>query len=311
MDMATFLAIVGIVLAIVVPVVVALGVEKLKRARLEIVPSEWRPPSFVTWIFATVRVRNKPLPSRLGKFLSREEAHGCVVDIDYYRWDSNAKLFSTIRGRWSSLPEPLSRVPSPLAAELPPGPSGSSGHGAIEAEGSASLTPEPGTAGVIGPPVSGGPASTMPGPGATGVVGPPVSGGTAPTMSRPGTAGVIGPPVSGGPSSGPAGSSVQPGYSIVYDPGRDSGRLDVAVSPDGEEVAVAILRDGEAFVFSTESYNYPSWDNPGWRLEHGTYRIVVRVRGSGIQAEAQFKLEYLDNDVSKFQLEAIDPDHPK
>jgi len=83
----------------------------------------------------------------------------------------------------------------------------------------------------------------------------------------------------------------------------------VAVSPDGEEVAVAILRDGEAFAFSTESYAYPSWGNPSWRLEHGTYRIVVRVRGSAIQEERYFKLEYLSNDVSKFRLEAIDPDH--
>ena len=78
---------------------------------------------------------------------------------------------------------------------------------------------------------------------------------------------------------------------------RSEGELDVAVSPDGEEVAVAILRDGEAFAFSTESYDYDRWGNPAWRLEHGTYRIVVRVRGSGILEERQFKLEYLNDDV--------------
>jgi hypothetical protein len=66
MDMATFLAIVGIILAIIVPVAVVLWVEALKRAHLEIVRSDWRPPNFVTWTFATVRVRNKPLGPRLG-----------------------------------------------------------------------------------------------------------------------------------------------------------------------------------------------------------------------------------------------------
>ena len=288
-DIGTVLAIVGIVLAIVVPVVVALGVEALKRARLEIAPSVWRPPNFVTWTFATVRVRNKPIPPRLSRFLPREEAHGCVVEIDYYRWDSSARLFPTIRGRWSSVPEPLSRVPSSLVIELPPGPR-NPGLGTVEAIGT---------------------GSTMPGPGATGVVGPPVTGGTAPTFPGPDAAGVVGPPVSDGTASTRAGLSTQPEYSIVYNPERDPGQLDVAVSPDGEEVAVAILRDGEAFAFSTESYNYPSWGNPGWRLEHGTYRIVVRVRGSGIEVERPFKLEYLSNDVSKFQLEAIDLDHPR
>jgi hypothetical protein len=104
--------------------------------------------------------------------------------------------------------------------------------------------------------------------------------------------------------------STQHEYSIIYDPEKDPGKIDIAVSPDGEEVAVAILRDGEAFAFSTESYGYHSWGNPSWRLEHGTYRIVVRVRGSGIQEERPFKLEYLSNDVSKFRLEAVDPDRP-
>lgn len=296
MDMGTVLAIIGIVLAIVVPVVVALGVEKLKQASLEITSSVWQPPNFVTWTFATVRVRNRPLPPQLGRFLPREGAQGCVVEIDYYRWDSSARLFPTIRGRWSSVPEPLSRVPTSLVAELPHGPSRSSSQG-----GGALPGTQP--TGVTGLPVAGGTASTTPSSGALGVVGPPVTGGTASTLPVPAV-----PPVSAGVPSARAGSSTQPEYSIVYDPERDPGQLDIAVSADGEEVAVAILRDGEAFAFSTESYNYPSWGNPGWLLSHGTYRIVVRVRGSGIQVEGQFKLEYLSNDVSKFRLDAIDPD---
>ena len=207
-------------------------------------------------------------------------------------------------------------MPSSLVAELPPGPSRSSSHGA-------GILPGTYPTGAAGLGVTGGTASTFPGPDTAGVVGPPVTGGTASTFPGPGAAGVVGPPVTAGAADAsivPPGSastvstragSTQPAYSIIYDPEKDPGQLDVAVSPDGEEVAVAILRDGEAFAFSTESYNYPSWGNPRWRLEHGTYRIVVRVRGSGIQEERHFKLEYLSNDVSKFQLEAIDPDHPK
>lgn len=34
-------------------------------------------------------------------------------------------------------------------------------------------------------------------------------------------------------------------------------------------------------------------------------------QSTNIQEEQHFKLEYLDNDVSKFRLEAIEPDHPK
>src|SRR6266568_3898941 len=308
MDIGTILAIIGIVLAIVVPVVVALWVEARKRAHLEIAPSAWQAPNFVMWTFATVRVRNKPLPPRLSRFLSREEAHGCVVEIDYYNWDSGSRLFPTIRGRWSSAPEPLGRVPSSLIAELPPGSSSSQGP---------AIRPGIYPTGVVGSPVTGGTASTFPSFGSAGVIGPPVTGGPASTLPVSG-AGVVGPPVTAGAADAsvvPPGSdstaSTRPGstqnaYSIIYDPEKDPGQIDVAVSPDGEEVAVAILRDGEAFAFSTESYAYPSWGNPSWRLEHGTYRIVVRVRGSAIQEERYFKLEYLSNDVSKFRLEAID-----
>ena len=243
MDIGTVLAIIGIVLAIAVPLVVALGVEALKRARLEIAPSVWQFPNFVPWTFATARVRNKPLPPRLSRFLSREEAHGCVVEIDYYRWDSSARLFPTIRSRWSSVPEPLSRVPSSLAAELPPGPR-NPGLGAVEAMGAASTMPGPGATGAAGLPVTGGTAPTFQGPDAAGLVGPPVTGGTASTFAVP--------PVSAGVASIRAGSFTQAEYSIVYNPERDPGQLDVAVSPDGEEVAVAILRNGEAFAFSSE-----------------------------------------------------------
>jgi hypothetical protein len=265
-DVGIVLGVVAIVASIVVPT----GLERLKRPRLEIIPSLWAPPRFVTWTFATVRVRNKP-PKGLNWLFMRQPAQGCAVEIDYYLWDSNAR-FLTLPGRWSSVLEPLSYVPSPLAAELP---AGSGSAGSVFA----------------GSPVTG------VGPPPTGFVGLPVSAGTASTFPVP--------PAGAGAAS-TSEDLTQPKFGIIYDPTRDPGQRDVAVSRDGEEVAVAILRDDEAFAFSTESYNHPSWGNPDWRLERTkTYRIVVRVRGSGIKIERKFRLEYLSNDVSEFRLTAV------
>jgi hypothetical protein len=254
---------------------VALGVpftiEAVKRPRLRITPSEWRNPAFVPWTFATVRVRNEPVTMPLIRsVLPRESAQGCKAEIDYFLWDSTAP-FLRLPGRWSSVPEPLSRVPSPLAT-APAQPGGE-------------------TVGIIGLPASG--------------VGPPVSGGTAPTSlpfdPAPGGAAAL-PLIPR--SSGTTRARSE--YTVVYDPARDPGSRDVAVSSEGEEIAVAIFRDNEAFAFSTESYRHPSWGNPAWRLNLGsTYRIVVRVRGSGVQQERAFKLAYLTNNPSEFRLQEI------
>jgi len=68
----------------------------------------------------------------------------------------------------------------------------------------------------------------------------------------------------------------------------------------------ARLRAGEAYAWSTESYKYPAWANPDWKLERGqTYGIVVRVRGLSIEHEQPFKLEYLSDDFAKFRLEKV------
>ena len=109
----------------------------------------------------------------------------------------------------------------------------------------------------------------------------------------------------------PANVSMPAPFDAEYDPTLDPRHHDVPVSEDGEEVAVAILlRRGEAFAafaFSTESYDHPDFTNPDWKLEHGTYRIVVRIRGSNISAQEQaFKLEYLDDDFTKFRLQRLD-----
>jgi hypothetical protein len=151
------------------------------------------------WTFAAVQVRNKPITAPLARRLMRQAAQGCVVDIDFFRWGTEDKVFSTVPGRWSSHPQPIRSVPSPSALADPF------------------------------------------------IPGPPVTGGTASTMSyRP-----------------------DPGFSLVYDPTLDPRQHDVAVSQAGEEVAVAILRAGEAFAFSTESY-----DHNAWVTQHGVWNAA-------------------------------------
>lgn len=263
---------------------VALGVpftiEAVKRPRLIIEPSDWLNPAFVTWTFATVRVYDIPVAAPLGKLLPRNSAQACKAEIEYYEWDSTAP-FLKLPGRWSSVPEPLSLVPTSL---------------------------------VTAPPSAGTPFEYTP-------VTRPVSLGTAPTFTLPAfggsstlpATGAIGPPASGSPAVPPVVPArggtrgARSEYSVVYDPARDPGQRDVAVSSEGEEIAVAIFRDNEAFAFSTESYWHPRWGNPDWCLERTkTYRIVVRVEGSSVRQERAFKLAYLTNNPSDFRLEAID-----
>jgi hypothetical protein len=224
MDVGLILGIAALVAAFLVPG----GIEALKRPRLEITPSPWSPVGPVAWTFAAVRVCNKPLPSPFTRILVRQAAQGCVVEIDYFKWGTDERVFSTVSGRWSSHQQPIRSIPSPPGDPFIP---------AVYTGGTASL-------------------------------------------------------------------NMEPGFSAVYDRTLDPRQHDVAVSKDGEEVAVAILRAGEAFAFSTESYDYNAWGNPAWRLDHGTYRIVVRVRGSGLLHEQAFKLEYLSDDFTKFRLQS-------
>jgi len=50
---------------------------------------------------------------------------------------------------------------------------------------------------------------------------------------------------------------------------------------------------------------HDAFGNPAWRLDRGTYRIVIHVHGSGIDYKQAFKLEYLSNDFAQFRLERI------
>jgi len=94
-------------------------------------------------------------------------------------------------------------------------------------------------------------------------------------------------------------------YLAEYDPTIDSREFDVRASEAGEQVAVAVLRadgSGDAYAWGTESYAYPLWEKPEWRLVHGTYRVVVTIEANSMRKQREFKLEFLDNDFAKFRL---------
>lgn len=106
--------------ALVAAVAVPASIEALKRPRLDILPSPWSPAGPVAWTFAAIRVHNKPLGPLLNRFLTRQAAQGCRVDIDYFDWASGARVMATVPGRWSSHPEPIRSVPNPPASAAVP-----------------------------------------------------------------------------------------------------------------------------------------------------------------------------------------------
>ena len=99
-------AVIGLVIA-VIALAVPFVIEILKRPRLEVVPVTWRPHRAFPFTFASVGVRNEPLPKLLGMLLSREVAQACEIFIDYYKWEyPDVKLFDSLQGRWDSHPQP-------------------------------------------------------------------------------------------------------------------------------------------------------------------------------------------------------------
>ena len=111
-------------------------------------------------------------------------------------------------------------------------------------------------------------------------------------------------------------------------PGRwsahpESYRLDVATAPDGtasvvslfeqslvpgsydldipatgawQEVAIAVRRDGEVYAFSADSYSYPDWKRPDWRLEPGDWEADVTAASANASATKRFRLRITTDD---------------
>jgi hypothetical protein len=94
--------------------------------------------------------------------------------------------------------------------------------------------------------------------------------------------------------SGTATPELLPEVVRIFDPAlaTESQSLDVAASPDYEEVAVAVLaQSGAAYAWGAESQRFPQWDNPAWKLNQpGQYDVTVKLRASGVTAERTFLL---------------------
>lgn len=80
---------------------------------------------------------------------------------------------------------------------------------------------------------------------------------------------------------------------------------DIPVSPTGVEVAVAVLRAGEAAAVSCEGHVNDAFGNLVYRLDRGTYQVAIHVHGSSVDHEQVFKLEYLSDDFGQFRLQGI------
>ena len=118
-----------------------------------------------------------------------------------------------------------------------------------------------------------------------------------------GTASTVGVPMSMGPA--PSGAPApRTTFDAYFDASLDSRQQDVTVGPEGEEVAVAILTTTGAYAFSTDSYAHYGFRHPGWWLPFGSYRIVVRVHGSSVNCQAEFRLDYNSGNFSDFRLKA-------
>ena len=268
---AAFALLIGIV-AVIIP----FKIERLRRPCIEITAATWDVPGPVSRTFAVARIRNKPIEG-LWSFLNREVAQGCVVEISFCSWESNhEQLYPTIRGRWSSHNQPIPFVPSrtwDLYRNLP-----------------SSNDPISPAIGTIDPGIY---------TGVTRDLEPNTSIGTASTSRYAGRSEVV--PITGDSARNRINYSLS-----TYDPTLDPPQQDIGVSKDGEDVAVAILREGKAFAFSTRSYAYAEFGNPDWELKRRIYYVVVRVRGSGIDVQRAFRLKYLSNDFAEFRLEEIE-----
>jgi hypothetical protein len=59
-----------------------------------------------------------------------------------------------------------------------------------------------------------------------------------------------------------------------------------------EPMSIAVKFEGEleCYIFSNESYYFPKWQNPAWRLDSGRYRVRVTVYYERGRVEKDFEL---------------------
>ncbi len=119
MDLALALAIAALVVAVALPI----GLEWLRKPRLEVRAARWTPAGPMPWTFAVIHVRNRPLPSWVP--LSRLTAESCRALVEFRRGEERDLAIPEIDARWSSRPEPVKQdlvdPPADLAQEAPEG----------------------------------------------------------------------------------------------------------------------------------------------------------------------------------------------
>ena len=117
MDIAIVLGIAALAVAVVLP----LGLEWLRKPRIEVRAERWNPAGPFPWTFAVVHVRNRPLPSWVP--LARLTAESCRALIEFRRGEENDLAIPEIDARWSSRPEPIRQdlVDPPKDLDAPEG----------------------------------------------------------------------------------------------------------------------------------------------------------------------------------------------
>lgn len=96
-------------------------------------------------------------------------------------------------------------------------------------------------------------------------------------------------------SPGRWGDTEQPAVRKARDPFASLFDLNAIPFRIGEqhELNVAIRHRSQAEIhgFNNDSYNYPNWDNPGFKLEASEYEVAVRLLGRNVDDEFRFFLK--------------------
>ena len=61
-------------------------------------------------------------------------------------------------------------------------------------------------------------------------------------------------------------------------------RWDLAATGEPEQIAIARTDGQVAHAFSAESYSFPSWQKPEWKLDPDTYDVVIRLAATEARA---------------------------
>jgi hypothetical protein len=145
MDAATWISLAISFLAVLVAIIVPLAIERTKWPELRLDKADDANARHLNPVarFVHVRVTNLPLDGWRGRWLQRNTANGCKVEITF-RSKSDGKA-TPMPGRWSATPQPLTlgvfdneKVPQSLRFDLPPDEQGEVVAVAIKRDGSAS-----------------------------------------------------------------------------------------------------------------------------------------------------------------------------